>query len=249
MPRGTTLANLRTMLKAELAVDSDSTVSPGGDDVLNATLAAQQRWLACEYDWPFLEVRQDVSMAPGQRYYDFPLSGGNLVFNMEREIRAECYWSNLWYSVENGIKAINYNTLNPELGQKLDPVLRWQPYNGTPVAPATTTTAFEVWPLPATATRLRLTGQRTLNTLAADTDKADLDDLLIVLFSAAELAARYGDQSAAAKAKRAEMRLQRLRGGIVGPNKVFSMRGSRWDNRRFKNEVRPMVGVNYTPPT
>lgn len=240
--RGTTLANLLLMLKAELAVDSDSSVSPGGDDVLKATLAAQQKWLACEYDWPFLEIRKDINMVAGTRYYDFPVTSGTIqAFNMEREIIAECYWSNLWYRMESGIKAINYNTLNPELNQRLDPVLRWQPYNGA------ATVQFEVWPLPATATRVRLTGQRALNALSADSDTTDLDDMLIVLFTAAELAARYGDNSAMAKAKRAEMRLQRLRGGIAGPNKVFSMRGSKWENRRNKNEIRPMVGVNYTP--
>ena len=244
MARGTTLAQLRSLLKAELAIDSDSSVAPGGDDVLNGTLSGQQRWLACEYDWPFLEIRCDIPLVAGQRYYGFPNTEGIETLNMEREIRAECYWSNLWYSVENGIKLLNYNTFNPELNQRLDPVLKWQPYNGTGA-----TVQFEVWPLPATATRLRLTGQRALNQLVSDNDKADLDDLLIVLFSAAELSARYGDQAAAAKAKRAEMRLNRLRAGIVGPNKVFSMRGSAWDNHKFKNEIRPMVGVNYTPPS
>ena len=245
MARGTSLANLLLMLKAELGVDSDSSIAPGGDDVFNATLANQQRWLACEYDWPFLELRSDISMIPGTRYYNFPTGAGGETFNMEREIIAESYWSNLWYSLESGIKLINYNTLNPELGQRLDPVLRWQPYNGTDGS----LVQFEVWPLPATATRLRLTGQRALNALVAPTDKADLDDTLITLFSAAELSARFGAGDAQPKAQRAQARLQRLRGGIVGPNQVFSMKGQRGGSRRHQNYDRPMVGINYTPPS
>ena len=246
MARGTQLQVLLAMLKTELAVDSSSQIAPGGDAVLNTTLANQQQWLASEYDWPFLEIRQDMNLTPGGRYYAFPTNGsGAQVFNMEREIIAECYWSTLWYTVEKGIKLINYNTLNPELGQKLDPVLRWQPYNwdGT-----NDLVQFEVWPLPATATRLRLSGQRAINQLVNPTDTADLDDLLIVLFSASELSARYGDQAAAAKAKRAQMRLDRLRGGITGPNRIFNMRGNAAGSRSHQNVDRPMVGVNFTPP-
>lgn len=242
MPRGTTRANLLLMLKGELGVDSDSSITPGGDDVMNAKLDYIQRWLATEYDWPFLEIRSDVAMVAGTRYYNFPVSGGSQVLNLEREIKAECYWSNLWYTVEDGIKLINYNTLNPELNQRLDPVLRWQPYNVAGVV------QFEVWPLPATATRLRLTGQRALNALTTDSSTADLDDQLIVLFAAAELAARYGTAEAQALATRAQEKLRRERAGIVGPSQVFSLKGAGGGNRRHENRyARPLVGVNYTP--
>lgn len=236
MARGTTLTNLLTMLKGELGVDSDTTVAPGGDDVLTASLTNKQRWLAGEYDWPFLEIREEMNMTAGTRYYTFPTT-----FNMEREIRAECYWSNLWYSIEDGIKLINYNTLNPELNQRLDPVIRWQPYNGSG-----TVTQFEVWPLPATATRVRLTGQRVLNALSVSVP-ADLDDTLIVLFAAAELAMRYQSADAQSLGARAQVRLQRLRAGIPAPSQVFSMRGERAGSRSHREAMRPMVGVNYTP--
>lgn len=240
MATGTTLANLLLMLKAELSSDTDSTVSPGADAVLKIKLGNTQKWLGLNYDFSDLNIRRDISLAAGTRYYDFPTTGGNQDFNLNRKLVVECYWSNLWYSVTNGILPMNYNTLNPELGMKLDPVIRWKKY-----LPTSGPVQIEVWPLPATATRLRLTGQKAMAALANDNDTCELDDLLIVQFTAAKELARMQSADAPAMLSEANKTLARLVGGDNSEDQTFNMNGRRAGNRQ-RDDV-PTVAVNYTP--
>lgn len=239
MATGTALSDLRAMLKGELSADSDSSVSPGGDDVLNAQLANQQKWLALRYDFSDLNLRSEINLVPGTRYYNFPVG-----LDVSRKILFESYWSNLWYPVEPGIRLMNYNTLNPELNMRLDPVIRWQKYRATSAAAV----QFEVWPLPATATRLRLTGQMILPALVADADTCALDDLLIVQWTAAKLLARMKSADAPAMLSEAQETLKRLLGADNSPSQVFSMGGSpRGAQRHRDRSTIPTVAVNYTP--
>lgn len=225
MARGATVTALLAMLKGELGVENTSGIAPGGDAVLTAALSSSQKWLATEYEWPFLQIRQNVSMSAGTRYYDFPTSDGAQVFNHERPILADCYDSGMWNTVEQGIGIEHYNASDPDAGERQDPVRRWQYYRGA-------TLQFEVWPVPATDTMLRLTGQKTLPVLASASDTAELDDLLLVLWTAAELSTQYGDASAAAKLAKAQRHLGNLRKGYAAPSQVFNMNGSGCGRRR-----------------
>jgi hypothetical protein len=237
MARGTRLIDLLKMLKAEMGNEPDSAVAPGGDGLFKAVLSNQQNWLSTQMDWPFMIIRAEMAMVPGQRYYNFPEVQG-YEFDKGAEIYAECEWATYWNPVRMGITHTDYNALNPELNVRIDPVRGWQLYNSGDNA----TTQFEVWPLPATATKLRLTGQRELAPLVGDLDRADLDDLLIVLFTAAELLTRFGDSSASAKLDKAKALMARLRSGIVTPNETFNVGGGRNEIRRDW-ENRPTVAV------
>lgn len=226
------------MLKGELSADDDSDVSPGGDDVLNAQLASQQKWLARRYYFSDLNLRKEFNVMAGIRYYDFPVG-----LDISCKICVECYWSTLWYSTEPGIRLVNYNTLNPELNARLDPVIRWQKYR-----PDATKVQIEVWPLPASATRLRVTGQMILPALVADGDLCALDDLLIVQWTAAKLLARMKSSDAPAMLAEAKDTLKSLIGGDNSPNQVFSMGGNpRGAQRHRDRSTIPTVAVNYTP--
>lgn len=240
--RGTQLSVLLAMLKAEMGSDTDSNVAPGADSLWMSVLGNQQKWLATEMDWPFLELRADVTLVPGTRYYNFPVIQG-FAFDLSSEILAQCYWSTYWNDIRMGINIADFNSLNPDLNVRVDPVRAWQLYNSG----AGATTQFEVWPLPATATQLRLTGQRVLNPLVASTDTADLDDMLIVLFTAAELLQRMNQQDAPAKLSKAQKLLARLRGGMVAPTEIFNIGAGRGQTRRDW-EGRPTVAVNFSPP-
>lgn len=244
MARGSTLAVITAMTKAEMMVDADAQVSPGGDAIVKLQIANQQKWLATHYNWADLQIRREIAMVGGQRYYDFPVTNTASDLDLGQPIKAECYWANLWYAVEPGIKLINYNTLNPELGMKLDPVIRWQKYRPA----GSTTPQFEVWPLPASGTRLRLTGQMTLPALVADTDTAELDDLLLAQWTAAKLLARMKQSDAQAVLAEAQKTLARLLGGDNSPSQVFVMGGSPRGALRHRDHTeRPTVAVNYTP--
>ncbi len=212
MALGTTLADLRAMLKAEIG-DFAGT-NPVRDAELNVLLSNKQKWLATEYDWPFLERRWDASVAPGAQYTTFPTVddlGQTTNIDMERMPRVEVLWNTQYQPVSYGIGRDEYNTMNIARGQSSDPILRWRwasPVN-EPATPANSGTPnkFEVWPVPVTNQTIRFTGQRTLQTLASNSDTADLDDMLLVLFVAAERLIRSKQADGKERMELAERRL------------------------------------------
>lgn len=240
MARGTTLAVIVSMVKAEMMLDSDDTVSPGGDANLKAQISNQQKWLAQRYDWPFLTIERDINTVAGTRYYDFPVTSMIPDIELGRDVVGAHYWATLWYPVEKGITKVEYSFYNPVLNQRCDPIRKWQFYR-----PVSGALQFEVWPLPATDGMFRLTGQKTLPVLAADGDTAELDDLLIAQFTAAKMMARMGSKDAQAELAEANSTLNQLRAGYTAPNTRFSMNSGqvrpKWDWQR------PTVAVNYTP--
>lgn len=243
MATGTQLVDIVEMVKAEIMVDLDSTIAPGGDDFLKKMVNNQQRWLALHYDFSDLNIRRDLNLVAGTRYYDFPTTANEQDFELSRSLVVECYWSNLWYTVEKGIQPVNYNLLNPELNQRLDPVIRWQKYRAPAGIPQ-----IEVWPLPATATRLRLNGMMRLPALAGDTDTALLDDLLLAQWTGAKLLARMKQGDAQALLVEAQKTLSRLIASDNNASQVFSLAGNgRGGMRGRERGDRPMVGVNFTP--
>lgn len=231
-----------SMVKAEMMLDIDDAVSPGGDSILKLQIANQQQWLARRYEWPFLNIERDIPTIAGTRYYAFPQTSSIDDLDSEGEIVAAHYWADLWYPVEKGITKMDYSFYNPVLNQRCDPIRKWQLYRPSPL---TTAMQFEVWPLPATSGSLRLTGQMTLPVLVADADTAQLDDLLIAQFTAAKMMARMKSGDAQAMLAEANETLNQLRAGITAPNTRFNMNSGqirpRWDWQR------PTVAVNYTP--
>ena len=352
------------MLKAEIGNDQDSSVSPGGDNVLYGQIYNQQNWLATMYGWPFLEIRFDISLGQNVRYYQLPTdTEGNQVFDISRPkgMRAECYWSNLWNPTDLGISMFDYNVINPDIGMTLVPVKKWTlyqpptrtyapltacsaaagaagtlsgfyqyavtyltaygetefsplstavsvtskqmsltalpvstdtmvtgrrlyrttgtvagtfylvatlPAGGTtytdttadsalpvlPSASANTTQAagFEVWPVPSDGTmKFRLWGQRTLSPFAAPTDRADLDDMLIMLFSAAQFFSMSNPNKSQAAIAKAKSYLDNIRQGYPAPNEMFvlddeSTHGG-WRRRDWSKQ--PTVATMIAAPT
>lgn len=233
MARGTALSDILAMVKAELMVDGDSDVSPGGDPMIRLQIAMQQKWLALRYEWPFLMKEADVTLTPGTQYYNFPTN----VFELGKPIKAYCYFGQLWNEIEPGIEPRHYNYLNPETDQRADPVTQWMFYRDT-------TLQFEVWPLPATATVIRLFGQMKLPDLAVDADTAELDDILIAQFTAAKLAARMKSADAQALLAQANETLRQLRIGYVSEATTFNTSNQRNMPRDWQ---RPTVATMITP--
>lgn len=193
------------MLKAE----TGRSVSVGTqmDSALNTLLSNMQKWLASDYDWPFLNDRWDVAVGPASRIVNVPttaqVAGANISINFERPVDFEVKWNSAWQPVLYGIDSEEFNYVDSDIGEAQDPVQRWQMSGEA---------TFEIWPMPQTAQTCRFSGQRVLGTLAADADKADLDDLLIVLFCAAELLADAKSAKASTVLAKATQRLARLRG-------------------------------------
>ena len=215
MARGTTLANLLIMLKAELGYALESGVAVAEDTRLKYLLAYHQSWLAGEYDWPFLKRTGDVLVASGDRTATLPAT-----LDWNRPVQANVLNKQIWLPLHYGISAQDLIIWNSDDGKKADPIIKWQYASDT---------TFEMWPRPATATTIRFAGMKVIGALSADSDTADLDDLLIVLFASADICAGQSKPDAAAKLARAQKRLASLTASHPKPYQSFKLGGGKGD--------------------
>lgn len=245
MARGTTLANLRAFLKAEIGDFSGTNTAR--DSEVNVLLSNKQKWLASEYDFPFLQHFWDATCPAGTQYVNLPTTTAdtgatNTAINFERPVIVERFYNNIYDEIEYGIGRDEYNTSNfATLSNQLDPIQRYRLVTDT--SEASRADQFEVWPVPVTSQVVRFTGQRALNTLAADGDKADLDDMLLVYFVAAEILLREKQSDAQAKMVLAQQRLQKVRSVYPERDRTVVLGGS---DRDFRKERRlaPLVIVH-----
>lgn len=227
MARNSTLLKLRTMLKAETGLNMDAGVAVGEDRRWNMKLENMQQFLWSQFQWPFLYTHADMPITANGRYYTFPAT-----ISFDYPTEAEIYWANVWTPVDYGIKGEQYTEVNPDLGETLDPVARWQNYSPT---------QFEVWPMPSNGQILRFWGTGSLTPLQADADRALLDDLLIVLFTGAEMLAKSKQQDAKALLTRGTALFNRLK-GANRPNMIFTLGGPGEQVNRRDQRVVGIVG-------
>ncbi len=228
------------MTKAELMVDIDDEVSPGGDPSIKLQLAMQQKWLALRWNWPFLKLEKDVNLTAGENIYDFPNAANVPLFELGKPVAAFCFFGQLWNELCVGINPKYYNSLNPDLDQRADPVTNWDFYRES----NSSALKFEVWPLPASANVIRFVGQMTLPRLTQATDTCILDDLLIVQFTAAKLATRMKQADAPALLAQANETLRQLRAGYATETVEFCTSGASKPPRDWQ---RPTVATMISP--
>jgi hypothetical protein len=173
MARNKTLGTLLFDLRAECEMATDAGVGQSANPGLKVLLRRTQEVLYDEHDWPHLDgVWFNVTLNAGQRYYDFP-SG----LNYERAAKAAVKWAGTWMPLSFGFGPDQYNDYDSDADERSDPALRWRIYSGT---------QFEVWPMPATSTTMRIIGSQSLGSFDQDTDVCVLDGTMVVLFAAAE---------------------------------------------------------------
>lgn len=216
------------MLKGECGHSLVAGTGAAADQYFYTLLDNKQKWLASEYDWPFLKQRADVVLIPGtgvgSRYYTLPTT-----LNFERPVSVTTLFSTTWQEVEFGIGAEEYNVQSSGDGSVAavqgSPVQKWDWKAGDQLS-------IEVWPLPSIAGTLRFEGQRTLTDLKSagaysSALKLDLDDLLVVLYVAAEVLANEKQDDSKIKLAMAEQRLNRIRAVYPSrPSGPFVLGGS-----------------------
>lgn len=205
MARNVTLGELIDDLRAEAGHSLQANLGAAMREVLIKVLQRQQRRLWEENDWTFLRVERDVLAQAGQRYYNIP---ADMV--LESIERIEFKWEDRWQVLTYGIGPVQYDQYDSDRDIRSWPVYRWREYENGQI---------EVWPIPSNngdaitkAGAIRFTGKRNLRPLVAEADQADLDDTLLVLYSAAEILAREKAQDAQLKLQMAERHLAKLRG-------------------------------------
>lgn len=242
MARGTSLANLRYMLNAEIGDNANPNQLRVQE--YNKLLSNKQKWLASEYDWPFLQHQWDATCPATTRYNSLPttdIRGAVVEIDFERPVLPFRFWTETYDSVEWGIGPNEYNYLNPDLGQYNDPIQRIQMVSdaGETLFP----NQFEVWPVPVTAQTVRFIGQRALQEMVADEDTADLDDMLLVYFVAAEMLMRNKQPDAAEKMELAKARLARLLRVYPSRDQVVIL-GQRQQLSRQERRILPIIAVH-----
>lgn len=205
MARNVTLGELIDDLRAEAGHSLQANLGTAMREVLVKVLQRQQRRLWDDYDWAFLRVQRDVLTQNGQRYYDLPAD-----MKLEGVERVEFKYGDQWHLLEYGIDGKHYSEFDSDKNVRSMPVYRYQPSQNNQI---------EVWPVPsqnANATTkagaMRFTGKRNLRPLILQSDPADLDDTLLVLFSAAEILSREKADDAKLKLSMAERHYARLKG-------------------------------------
>lgn len=147
-------------LKGKLNYPPTMSVNAAEDCRLASLINGEQEWAADQWDWPTLQQWWDIQLNSAQRYYTVPTNEvygqQGLPWNKRRPLQVNRKYSTTWEAVAYGIEESDFNFIDSDIGQTLDPVQRWS-YNDT--------TKIEVWPVPASSYPLRFRGQRTLTSL------------------------------------------------------------------------------------
>lgn len=210
MARGTQLSALVDQLRAEIGASTNVAMGVNTLPNLKQILRRTQERLWSDFDWPFAFIERDEPLLANQRYYAFDND-----IDFDRINEAWVRYSETWRPLNYGITQEHYNRSDPATYRE-DPCTNWRHYEGN---------QFEVWPVPASAqTTLRFKAIKKLPPLIDDTDRAELDDALIVLFAAAELLSRAKAEDAQAKMQMAMSHYAKLKGN-TSKNRVFVLGG------------------------
>lgn len=200
MARGKQLQEVVAQLRAETGRNQAVAVGTSELDNLKEQLRRMQELLYDDYDWPFLTIERSINLQAGQRYYDFPID-----LNYDRLNKVNFKYGNVYCDVERGITFDDYSIYDSSLGERSSPLIKWDVRN------TGTIEQLEAWPIPNDAGTLHFFGTKKLNALVDDADRFDLDDRLVVLFTAAEVLAKQKSPDAKNKLDLANARLLKLR--------------------------------------
>lgn len=217
MARGTTLSELRELVRAEARLSTNTSRGIDNNDYIDRLIKRVYETLWDDHDWPFLRVRREDSgktIQAGQRYYDYP---DDMSVETIEEVWAK--FGSVWHKLEYGIPPDVYNDLDSDDDERSDPPLRWQMRDED---------QFEIWPMPASNDgELRFVGKRKFVQLVATTDRAEIDDIAISLICAGEILASQKQADAQTKFDQAVRRIQKLIGRTAGKGEInFAAPGS-----------------------
>jgi hypothetical protein len=236
MPTGTTLATLRQMLNAETGEEMDETISPARVAINNQILNNQQSFLFTQHGYLRGKTVVELAATAGARYYAVP---AGIDFNcLEEPIYTNV--ATYRYRISNGIGQEEYNVFRSDLGVQSSPVMRWQLINVAGVL------KIELWPIPSVAQAIVFTGLLPITQMILDSDLCVIDDLALVLYTAAEYLARKGAADAGAKAAKAKVHMDALKAAFPIKHEVWNISGQRprCDQFQYTNNRRPVVAVS-----
>lgn len=217
MARRTTLVKLLDDLRSEARISLNPAHNAQQRPAQVKLLQRTQERLWEDFAWGHLRVERQVAAQAGQRYYETPED-----MQIDRIEKIEFFTDGCWRELCPGIDPGHFAAHNSDLDERSWPMRRWRIREDEDV---------EIWPIldrnADVVTRdgyIKFTGIRNLRPLVADSDRADLDDRLLVLYAASELLAASGAKDASIKLEMANAHYARLRGGMT-PRKTIKMFG------------------------
>lgn len=223
MAYGTQLRQLVSRVRGEVMRSTSVSVGVDTLDALKDHIRSVQQELYDDYDWPHLRVMPYKVLAAGQRYYDAPTE-----INLDRVEEVQAWWSGTPKPIRHGIGFDEYAQYDSDSDERADPVRAWDTRRTS-----TTATQIEVWPIPVSNDqKLQFRGLRPLRAMVEDDDTADLDDTLIVLFTAADIAAAQKSENASRLLERAIRHMGKRKSRAAGGNDIPIMGGGYDPGRR-----------------
>ena len=239
MAIGTQLVTLRAMLNAEIDEELDESVAPGDIANKNQKLNNQQAFLANQHTYLLGKTRVSLQLNPGQQYYTVPtgIDFDHLDKPQYTTVSTGPSGNGIVYEVGFGIDQPEYAVFSTSSGMTFSPCLKWDLVNVGGVL------KIEAWPIPNTAQTLEFSGLLKVVPMVADTDPCVIDDMALVLFTAAEMLAKSQAGDAQAKLSKAQAYLASLRSGKPSKFETFNMMGKQYpyvDN----NKNRPVIATS-----
>jgi hypothetical protein len=218
-----TLGEVIQAVRAECGLSTNTSRGIDHLDNIRQLIRRHQTTLAEDYDWQHLEIRRESDLSrkllqAGSRYYNFPDELNPL------KISAAWVRSGHWRELNYGIDYRSHAAFDPDADIRTDPPTHWA-FIGAE--------QFEVWPLPSTNgvangnNEVGFTGQKKLEALLEDSNRLDLDDILVTLMVATEiLAGQKRNEAAAVKGDAAMARLGRMRASLSNQARYVMGRGA-----------------------
>lgn len=223
----------------------------GKRDEFVERLRMVQENLWTDYAWPHLVVDRYIEVQAGQRYYspEYAVRADGSPGNdwaIDRIVGFGVRDNDTWFSLGATIGRWEYSWQDSDMGERSWPIRAWRIYEDEQI---------EIWPVPdkgfdATTREgwLRVSVVRDLKPFKDDSDRCDIDGLLIALYAAAEVV--KGEEGGKLLG-RAQRRQKKLQAGLaprtsvrIGGNADAMSLGVRASEGRFHGAIQ-----NYVRPT
>ncbi len=210
-----TLNTLVTAVRAEAGHALSASQGLNALETLKYLIQRTQYELWTAFQWPTLEIMEEISAFTGQHVYAYPAS---MDYDQVRCVEYASSPTDKWHLVSFDVprECIAPGGGNTNSGPHAQ---FWDVYDET---------SFRIWPTPTTNGIIRLTGMKHLAPLVDDGDRCTLDATLLTLRVAAELLQRAKAADAEIKMQSFQRHLQKTLGNKVSAkNKVSTMGATR----------------------